>query len=126
MHMVDALRRYKAEVFNALSHPTRVAVVEALAAGEQPAGRIIEHLGLGQANISQHLAILRAKGVVTTRRSGNLVYYALRDPVLADVLALLREYFYAHLSESVTMRDALAPRKRSARKPAARRNARSR
>jgi ArsR family transcriptional regulator len=105
--MPDALRRFKAEIFQALAHPTRIAIVEALQSGEQPAGRIIDQLGLEQANVSQHLAILRAKQVVTTRRAGNQVYYSLRDPVLAEVLVLLREYFYSHLSESVSMLDAM-------------------
>jgi DNA-binding transcriptional ArsR family regulator len=105
--MQDTLRRFKAEIFHALAHPTRIALVEALAQGEQPAGKLIEQLGLEQANASQHLAILRAKQVVTTRRAGNQIYYALRDPVLAHVLALLREYFFAQLSESVSMLDEM-------------------
>jgi DNA-binding transcriptional ArsR family regulator len=105
--MQDTLRRFKAELFQALAHPTRVALVEALAQGEQPAGKLIEQLGLEQANASQHLAILRAKHVVTTRRAGNQIYYALRDPVLANILALLRDYFFAHLSESVSMFDEM-------------------
>ncbi|MDB5093549.1 MAG: transcriptional regulator, ArsR family, partial [Candidatus Eremiobacteraeota bacterium] len=71
------------------------------------AGSLIDQLGLEQANVSQHLAILRAKQVVTTRRAGNQVYYSLRDPVLSQVLVLLREYFYSHLSESVSMLDAM-------------------
>lgn len=105
--MQDTLRRFKAEIFQALAHPTRIALVEALQEGEQPAGRLIEQLGLEQANASQHLAVLRAKQVVTTRRAGNQVYYALRDPVLAQVLGLLRDYFYSHLSESVSMLDQM-------------------
>ena len=115
--MQDALRRFKAEIFAALAHPTRVAIVEVLEDGEQPAGSIGEQLGLEQANISQHLAILRAKQVVATRRAGNQIYYSLRDPVLAAVLGLLRDYFHAHLSESASMRDAMtvpkAPRTRT-------------
>jgi ArsR family transcriptional regulator len=109
--MEDALRAFKAQLFQALAHPTRVALVEALQGGEQPAGALIAQLGLEQANASQHLAILRAKHVVTTRRAGNQIYYALRDPVLSDVLALLRQYFYAHLAETATMLDEVANEK---------------
>jgi len=103
----DNLRRFKAQVFQALAHPTRIALVEALAAGEQPAGRLIEQLGLEQANASQHLSVLRAKQIVSTRRVGNQVYYSLRDPVLAQVLELLRQYFYSHLSETLGMLDEM-------------------
>jgi len=97
--MPDRLHRYKAEIFQALAHPTRVAIVEALAGGELSAGQLIERLGLEQANASQHLAVLRSKRVVETRRAGNQIYYSLRDPVLADVLALLREYFFSHFAD---------------------------
>lgn len=114
--MQDALRRFKAQLFQALAHPTRVALVEALQGGEQPAGALIAQLGLEQANASQHLAILRARHVVTTRRAGNQIYYALRDPVLSDVLALLRQYFYAHLAETATMLDEVAHEKAPVRK----------
>lgn len=105
--MQENLRRFKAEVFQALAHPTRIALVEALADGELPAGKLIEQLGLEQANASQHLAVLRAKQVVVSRRAGNQVYYALRDPVLSQVLALLRDYFYSHLSETLGILEQL-------------------
>jgi ArsR family transcriptional regulator len=113
--MQEALRAFKAQLFQALAHPTRIALVEALQGGEQPAGALITQLGLEQANASQHLAILRARHVVTTRRAGNQIYYALRDPVLSDVLALLRQYFYAHLAETATMLDEVASEKTTAR-----------
>ena len=105
--MHDELRRFKAEIFQALAHPTRVALVETLAEGEQAAGALIERLGLEQANASQHLAVLRAKQIVTTRRSGNQVFYQLRDPVLARVLELLREYFYAQLAGTAGLLEEL-------------------
>jgi ArsR family transcriptional regulator len=114
--MQDALRAFKAQLFRALAHPTRIALVEALQGGELPAGALIAQLGLEQANASQHLAILRARHVVTTRRAGNQIYYALRDPVLSDILALLRRYFYAHLAETATMLDEVAHENTLARK----------
>jgi ArsR family transcriptional regulator len=102
-----ALRQFKAEIFQALAHPTRIAMVEALRGGEVSAGEINSRLGLEQANASQHLAILRAKQIVVSRREGNQVFYTLRDPVLAEVLDLLRRYFYSRLSETSTMLDEM-------------------
>jgi ArsR family transcriptional regulator len=67
------------------------------------AGQLGEKLGLEQANASQHLAVLRARHILVNRKRGNQVYYAIRDPMLVEVLDLLRRYFYAHLNESVTM-----------------------
>jgi DNA-binding transcriptional ArsR family regulator len=97
------LRTFKARIFQGLAHPTRIAIVEALSGRELPAGKLIEKLGLEQANASQHLAVLRARQVVVARKSGNQVYYSLRDPVLKQVLLLLRDYFYAQLNESASL-----------------------
>ena len=113
--MPDALRRFKAQVFQALAHPTRIAIVEALKDGELSAGTLLEQLEIEQANLSQHLAVLRARHVVVNRKAGNQVFYALRDPVLLEVLALLRTYFSAHLNETLAMLGELdAPRSRRA------------
>jgi DNA-binding transcriptional ArsR family regulator len=96
--LTDALRQFKAEVFQALSHPTRIAIVELLRDGPMPAGKLMERLGIEQANASQHLAVLRAKQIVVNRKEGNQVFYSLRDPILGDVLDLMRRYFQAHIS----------------------------
>ena len=70
---------------------------------EVPASRIHERLGLEQANASQHLAVLRAKHIVTGCKEGNQVFYALRDPILGKVLDLMRQYFQAHLKDSLAL-----------------------
>jgi DNA-binding transcriptional ArsR family regulator len=101
--MQDDLRRFKAGIFQALAHPTRIAIVELLRDGEMPAGKILERLGVEQANASQHLAVLRGKQVVINRKEGNQVFYRLRDPVLVEVLDIMKHYFQAHLSEALTM-----------------------
>ena len=72
--MPDVLRQFKATVFQALAHPTRIAIVEVLRDGEMPAGAIIEKLGLEQANTSQHLSVLRARNIVVSRKEGNQVF----------------------------------------------------
>jgi DNA-binding transcriptional ArsR family regulator len=109
----DSLRRFKAELFQALAHPTRIAIVEVLRDGELPAGKLIEKLGLEQANVSQHLAILRTKQIVVNRKAGNQVFYSLRNPVLTDVLDLLRGYFYSHLSENLALLEQLGDESKS-------------
>jgi ArsR family transcriptional regulator len=111
--MSEPLRRFKAELFQALAHPTRIAIVEVLREGELPAGKLIEKLGLEQANVSQHLAILRAKQIVVNRKAGNQVFYSLRDPVLGEVLDLLRGYFYSHLSDNLALLEELGDGKTS-------------
>jgi DNA-binding transcriptional ArsR family regulator len=99
----DNLRRFKAEIFQGLAHPTRIAIVELLRDGELAAGAIIQRLGLEQANASQHFSVLRTKGIVSSRRAGNQVFYSIRDQSLIQVLDLLRQYFCRQLSETNDM-----------------------
>src|SRR6266704_1721760 len=102
--MQNSLRRFKAGIFQALAHPTRIAIVELLRdEGEVAVSRIYERLGLEQANASQHLAVLRAKQIVVGRKDGNQVFYSLRDPILGKILNLMRQYFQAHLKEAMEL-----------------------
>ncbi|WP_035347148.1 ArsR/SmtB family transcription factor [Edaphobacter aggregans] len=105
--MRDSLRRFKADIFQALAHPTRIAILELLSSGELSAGVLIEKLGMEQASVSQHLAVLRAKQLVVNRKSGNQVFYSIRDPLIVEVLNLMRTYFHAHLKESLEMLDEM-------------------
>lgn len=101
--MQDMLRQFKASIFQALAYPTRIAILEILREGEMPAGAIQERLGVEQANVSQHLAILRSRQIVNSRKQGNQVFYSLRNKVLIKVMDLMQQYFQAHLHESVQM-----------------------
>ncbi|TCK69700.1 ArsR family transcriptional regulator [Acidipila rosea] len=105
--MPDSLRRFKADIFQALAHPTRIAIIELLDDGELSAGELIDKLGMEQANISQHLAVLRGKQLVANRKAGNQVFYSVRDPIILKVLALMRRYFQKHLKEALEMLDEM-------------------
>jgi len=114
--MSQELRRFKAEIFQGLAHPTRIAIVEALRAGDRSAGQLIDQLALEPANASQHLAVLRAKRIVIGRKEGNQVFYSLRDPVLIDVLDILKRYFSSQLSQSTAMLHEIQKEKASSRR----------
>jgi DNA-binding transcriptional ArsR family regulator len=101
--MPDSLRQFKAEIFQALAHPTRIAILDLLREGELAVGTFAERLNLEQANLSQHLAILRAKQMVTTRKAGNQVFYSVRDPLIWKVLDLMLRYFQKQVGESMAM-----------------------
>jgi DNA-binding transcriptional ArsR family regulator len=105
--MPDSLRRFKADIFQALAHPTRIAIIELLERGELSAGELIEKLGMEQANVSQHLAVLRGKQLVVNRKAGNQVFYSVRDPIINKVLALMRSYFQKHLKEALELLDEM-------------------
>ena len=108
--MLDALRQFKAAIFQALAHPTRVAIVEMLRDGEVSSGTIFERLGIEPANCSQHLAVLRGRHIVVGRKEGNQVFYSLRDPSIVQVLDILRAYFERHLTESLGILNEMSER----------------
>src|SRR5687767_4544743 len=114
------MRQLKAGIFQALGHPTRVAIVEFLSHGEMTVGRLCEKVGVEQANASQHLAVLRNKHIVETRKEGNQIFYRLRDPLLGEVLEKMREYFFAHMSEAMQMLKEEQQEVRAARREAKR------
>jgi DNA-binding transcriptional ArsR family regulator len=105
--MPDSLRRFKANIFQALAHPTRIAIIELLGGGELSAGELIERLGMEQANVSQHLTVLRSKQLVVNRKAGNQVFYSVRDPIINKVLVLMRRYFQKHLKEALELLDEM-------------------
>jgi ArsR family transcriptional regulator len=71
--------------------------------GELSAGILQTRLGIEQANLSQHLAILRNRQIVGSRKSGNQVFYSMRNPVLIEVLDMMRRYFGRNLQDAVEM-----------------------
>jgi DNA-binding transcriptional ArsR family regulator len=101
--MPDTMRQFKATMFQALAHPTRIAILEQLRDGELTVGVILARLGLEPANASQHLAILRARHIVSKRKDGSQVFYSIRDPLITDILALMRRYFEVHVEESMSL-----------------------
>lgn len=107
MDVAQALRRFKADVFQVLGHPTRIHIVEVLSEGEHSVGEILEKVGVEAANLSQHLAVLRSRKLVVFRKSGNQVLYMLRDPLLSEVLSNMRQYFQDHLEDSLEILRAL-------------------
>jgi len=101
--MPHQLRAYKASVFQALAHPTRVAIVEILREGELSSGAMQAKLGIEQANLSQHLTILRSRQIVVNRKGGNQVFYSLANPVLGEVLDIMGRYCQTNLNQAIQM-----------------------
>ena len=114
--MTQSLQRFKAEFFKALAHPTRIRILELLKAGEKSVSELQAELAAEGSTASQQLAILRMKNLVDTRKSGNLIYYRLRDPRISELLEVARQIFEAHVVELQTMADEEgAPRRQRRR-----------
>ncbi len=91
------LQHFKAEFFRALAHPVRIEILEVLLQGERSVQELQEALGLEQSVVSQQLAVLRTKNIVSGRKEGTSVRYTVRDPLIGDLLTVARQIFNNHL-----------------------------
>lgn len=82
-----------ARALKAIAHPLRLKILCVLGEGEVCVQDIVEAVGTSQSNISQHLAILRDKGVLQTRKDANRVYYRVGDQRTLQLIVLMREVF---------------------------------
>jgi ArsR family transcriptional regulator len=78
-------------VCKGLADPKRLLIINAMRDGERSVSDICDDLDLPQANVSQHLAVLRDKGLVRTRKDGQRVFYALSSDKIISAVDLLRE-----------------------------------
>lgn len=99
------LSEVKAELFKALAHPARVRALEVLATGERTVGELQPLVGIESSHLSQQLGVLRRAGLVATRKEGSSVVYALKDPLVSDLLEVAKKLLVASLVET---RDLLA------------------
>lgn len=77
----------------AMSHPLRLKILCTLGDQEISVQDIVEHVGTSQSNISQHLAILRDKGILDSRKDANRVFYRVDDKRTLRLIGLMREVF---------------------------------
>lgn len=82
-----------ARALKAISHPLRLKILCVIGSEEACVQDIVEAVGTSQSNISQHLAILRDKDVLLTRKDANRVYYRVGDPRTLQLIAMMREVF---------------------------------
>ena len=82
-----------AEVLKAIAHPVRLRLLCALNTQELPVQSLVEKTGTTQSNISQHLSVLKERGIVTSRRDMNRIYYRIRDEQLLQLITLMRDLY---------------------------------
>jgi DNA-binding transcriptional ArsR family regulator len=95
--MAGELQRFKSEFFRALAHPIRIKILEVLLQGERSVQELQDILKVDQPVVSQQLAVLRAKNIVTGRKEGTSVRYLVCDPLIGELLAVARRIFNNHL-----------------------------
>lgn len=94
----EELDRLHASVCKGLADPKRLLIINSLRDGPMSVGEICDDLALPQSNVSQHLAILRDKGLVASQRDGQFVYYSLTSSKIIEAMDLLREVMAEQLA----------------------------
>src|SRR5260370_4237231 len=97
MSMPQQLANFKVELFKALAHTIRIRILDCLRDGEKGVTELREIVKIEPANVSQQLAILRARNIVLGRKVGSNIYYSLSDPTLFRLIDVAREIFNNHL-----------------------------
>jgi DNA-binding transcriptional ArsR family regulator len=97
------LYQAKADFFKTLGHPARIRVLELLSQREHAVGELLPEVGVEATSLSQQLAVLRRAGLVTSRKEGSMVYYALTSPQVAELLAVARRILTEVLAGQVEL-----------------------
>ncbi len=98
--MKKELYQLHAELCKTFSNSIRLEILDYLRNEELSVSDLIKRTGLSQANISQHLSIMRSKGVVTTKREGLNIYYKISNPKIIKAFDIIREILSERLKES--------------------------
>lgn len=89
-----------ANICKVFASPTRIMIIDALQKGEQTVSELEKEIGIRQATLSQHLAVLRDKGVVVTHKVGQSVYYRISNPKILEACRLMREVLLEQLDQN--------------------------
>jgi ArsR family transcriptional regulator, virulence genes transcriptional regulator len=89
----------QAEIAKTLSHPLRLAIIHYLKDGEKTVNDLTNTLGASQSNISQHLALMRQRQIVKTRKEGSNIYYRVANPKISQACDTMREVLIDQLNQ---------------------------
>jgi DNA-binding transcriptional ArsR family regulator len=99
MKQSKTLFEMQSEVCKTLASAKRLEIINALKEGEKTVGELVEILGVPKANVSQHLAVMRLKGILRSRREGVNIYYRIANPKVVQACALMREVLTEQMRE---------------------------
>ena len=84
----------QAEVCKTLTNPKRIEILNTLQTEEKTVTELVNALGVSKANVSQHLAVMRHKGILATRRVGVNIYYRVANPKVIEACSLMKEVLF--------------------------------
>jgi len=105
---IDQIAAIKAGFFRVLGHPARVRILEILRDGDKTVGELQVLLELDSSSTSQHLAALKAQGIVESTRHGTRVHYTARDPRVFQLLEVARIIIVSQLDETRALLEELS------------------
>lgn len=89
----------QSEICKTLSSSKRIEILNALKDGEKTVSELVEILGVPKANVSQHLAVMRHKGILKSRREGVNIYYRVASPKVIEACLLMKEVLMEQMKE---------------------------
>src|SRR5512143_1189898 len=89
-----SLFEMQAEICKTLTNPKRIEILNVLKNDEKTVTELVNALGASKANVSQHLAVMRHKGILNTRRDGVNIYYRVSNPKVIDACSLMKEVLF--------------------------------
>ena len=98
-----------AEMCKVFTNPVRVEILNLLQDGRRSVNTLAELTGYNQPNISQHLTIMREKGIVTAEKVGNNVFYSLSNPKISEAFDIMKEILYEQLARNEQLAKELIP-----------------
>ncbi len=105
---VQELRVMHATLCQAISDPTRIALLYELGEGPKHVNQLVETLSIPQATVSRHLKVLRDRSLVNTRREGAYIYYELADARALKALDIMRSIMADILSRQHSLAEAVS------------------
>ena len=101
--MDDQVYAYHAEMCQVFSHAKRLEMIDMLRGGEMSVGDLSRRMGMALANLSQHLAMMRERRILLSRKEGNLVYYRIANPKLLQAFDMLREILFEQIRQDAAL-----------------------
>jgi ArsR family transcriptional regulator, virulence genes transcriptional regulator len=89
----------QSEICLALANPKRLQILNLLKNGEMSAGEIVKAMKIPKANLSQHLTVLKQKGILSSRREGTSIYYSITYPKITDACSIMRSVLMESLEQ---------------------------
>ncbi|MFH0771614.1 MAG: metalloregulator ArsR/SmtB family transcription factor [Candidatus Omnitrophota bacterium] len=105
--MEELAYKIKSDFLKALAHPIRLQIIELLKSGEEKVGDIIKRIGIPQSSLSGHLLALREAGILRSRQQGTLIYYAIEDESIFQILRPIAKLLKKKIEKTATVLNSL-------------------